>query len=114
MSQRSRHTLNEAKKMATRVQVEEVAYVGAATSWYGLIPVAVLMSLGFGRIDVVLSSSGLLCLFIAAMFTVPPLGLLCGFAAHLAVRKGDVSPYPIAIALSLIADLCLVGWLFVL
>jgi hypothetical protein len=100
--------------MATKVQAEEVAYVGAVTAWYGLIPAAVLMSLGFGRIDVVLSSSGLLCLFLGAMFTVPPLGLLCGFAAHLTVRNGDVSPYPIAIALSLIADICLVGWLFVL
>ena len=44
-----------------KAQPLDVAYVAAATSWYGLIPVVVLMSLGFGRIDPVLSASGLLC-----------------------------------------------------
>ena len=44
----------------------------------------------------------------------PPLGLACGFAACVAVRDSDISPYPIAVALALIADLSLVGWLFVL
>ncbi|MBC8116071.1 MAG: hypothetical protein H7062_16915 [Candidatus Saccharimonas sp.] len=97
-----------------KTQPDYVAYVAAATSWYGLIPVVVLMSLGFGRIDPVLSTSGLLCLFLGAMVTLPPLGLACGFAACVAVRNSDISPYPVAVALALIADLSLVGWLFVL
>lgn len=97
-----------------KAQPDHVAYVAAATAWYGLIPVAVLMSLGFGRIDPLLSASGLLCLFLGAMVTLPPLGLACGFAACVAVRNSDVSPYPVAVALALIADLCLVGWLLVL
>lgn len=97
-----------------KTQPDDVAYVAAATSWYGLIPVVVLMSLGFGRLDPVLSTSGLLCLFLGAMVALPPLGLACGFAACVAVRNSDVSPYPVAVALALIADLSLVGWLFVL
>ena len=97
-----------------KAQPEHVAYVAAATSWYGLIPVVMLMSLGFGRIDPVLSTSGLLCLFLGAMVALPPIGLACGFAAWAVVRNSDVSPYPVAVALALIADLSLVGWLFVL
>ena len=96
-----------------KTQPDHVAYVAAATTWYGLIPVVALMSLGFGRLDPVLSTSGLLCLFLGAMVTLPPIGLACGFAACVAVRNSDISPYPVAVALALIADLSLVGWLFV-
>ena len=97
-----------------KAQPDDVAYVAAATSWYGMIPAVVLMSLGFGRIDPVLSATGLLCLFLGAMVALPPLGLACGFVACVAVRNSDFSPYPVAVALALIADFSLVGWLFVL
>ncbi len=90
------------------------AYVGAATSWYGLLPAVAVMCCGFGRIDSLLSASGLLCLFVGGLIIVQPVGLLCGFAAHHIVRNSEISPYPVAIALALIADLSLVGWLFVL
>lgn len=97
-----------------KAQPEHVAYVAAATAWYGLIPVVVLMSMGFGRLDPMLSTSGLLCLFLGAMMALPPVGLLCGFVACTAMRNSDVSPYPVAVSLALIADMSLVGWLFAL
>ena len=95
-------------------QPDDVAYVAAATSWYGLFPVVVLMSFGFGRLDPSLTTQGLLGLFLGTMVILPLIGLACGFGASAVMRKSDISPYPLAVALALIADFCLIGWLFIL
>ena len=80
---------------------------GILTALAGLFPVAGLLAMQ--RHGDIFS---LLCLLggLGGMVYVPGLGVFCGWLAHVWFKDSSISPVRVAVALALIADLWLLGW----
>ena len=81
---------------------------GILAALAGLFPVAGLLAMQTRH-----NALSLLCVlgFLGGMVYVPGLGVFCGWFAHVWFKDSTISPVRVAVALALIADLWLVGWI---